>query len=113
MVNLNGLRETFTERGGQLYWKVSPNRRIRVGSLAGTTNGRGYRQVKVDGSIILVHRIIWAFYHDVLLPREAVIHHINGVRDDNRITNLRLVSGWENNQKPARGWCLHRDDTGQ
>ena len=40
------------------------------------------------------HRVIWAIYNGEW-PADQ-IDHINGVRNDNRIVNLRVVSGTEN-----------------
>ena len=63
------------------------------------------------------HRIAWAIHHGVdpssppecgTDPRNMVIDHINRVRDDNRIENLRLVSTWENNlNRTSRGECAY------
>jgi hypothetical protein len=52
----------------------------------------GYRAVLVDGRTIQEHR--WVMEQEIgreLLPVESV-HHVNGVRDDNRIGNLELWS---------------------
>jgi hypothetical protein len=37
------------------------------------------------------HQVIWAMYHGEWA--ESTIDHINGIRDDNRIVNLRLADG--------------------
>lgn len=74
----------------------------RAGTKAGTINGRGYRQVGVNGKLYLLHRLIWIYVNGDA-PFEE-IDHINGVRDDNRITNLRTATRSSNmqNQRAAR-----------
>lgn len=62
----------------------------RVGTIAGTPKGNGYRMLSVAGHRCLAHRLAW-FYMYGVWP-EQHIDHINGCRDDNRIVNLRDVS---------------------
>lgn len=42
-----------------------------------------------------VHRLIWEHVHGPI-PPGMQINHINGVKDDNRIANLELVTPSEN-----------------
>ena len=44
------------------------------------------------------HRKIWEFYNGPI-PDGLVIDHINGIRHDNRLSNLQLVTTSQNNQK--------------
>jgi len=49
---------------------------------------RGYIRGRVNGKLYMAHRIIWKMVHGTE-PQE--IDHINGVKTDNRIENLRAV----------------------
>lgn len=62
----------------------------RAGERAGRLNQLGYRQIGIDGARFQEHRLAWLYVTgDWPL---AFIDHINGVRDDNRFSNLRDVS---------------------
>ncbi len=44
-----------------------------------------------DGCV-LEHRYVWEQFNGRLLKTNEVVHHINGVRDDNRIENLIVLT---------------------
>lgn len=61
----------------------------------GGNNGHGYIRIGLNGKYYLVHRIIMlAFYGEC--PPNKETDHINRVRHDNRLCNLRYVSRSEN-----------------
>lgn len=81
---------------GHLTWKVARGHR-RVGDRAGGIDiTKGYRSVRVLGKAYKEHRLIWLWYTGSF-PKDHM-DHINGVRDDNRIANLRECTNQENSQ---------------
>ncbi len=63
------------------------------GKLAGNVGPLGYRRVNIANKFYTVHRLVWLMTHG---EWPESIDHINGVRDDNRLANLRAVSAAEN-----------------
>ena len=74
-----------TSRGGEL-----------AGAIAGCPVWTGYTKICVDKTNYLAHRLAW-FYVYGDFPSEE-IDHINGVRTDNFIKNLRHVSSRVNKE---------------
>lgn len=50
-----------------------------------------YESTTMDRKTILKHRKIWIEKHGEI-PKNKVIHHINGNKKDNRIENLECIS---------------------
>ena len=79
---------------GVITWRISPRYGIADGSIAGSVIKRGYITVTFLGFNVTAHRLAWLLHHGVWPAR--VIDHINRVKTDNRICNLRDVSQAEN-----------------
>ena len=66
----------------------------------GRQTSRGYVVCYVDGKQKSVHRVIWELFNGPI-PNGMEIDHINGIRDDNRIENLRLATKSQNQYNTA------------
>jgi hypothetical protein len=75
------------------------------GGVCKRISEKGYVKIVVDGIIYLAHRLAWLYVHGAW-PNEE-IDHINGIRHDNRLCNLREASRSENAQNQG----LHRNNT--
>lgn len=59
--------------------------------------GAGYVQVRTEKGYEYEHRVAWEAVHGPIPPGYHV-HHVNHVRDDNRLENLELVLGRRHNR---------------
>lgn len=74
---------------GNLIRKIARSARACIGDVAGTLRPDGYRHIGIAGKLYQAHQLVW-FWHHGEWPRKD-LDHINRVRDDNRIENLRDV----------------------
>ena len=95
----------YNPETGVLLWRVDRGQRVKAGDIAGSINHDGYRKILVRPRVYLAHRVAWALVSDQWPDGE--IDHINGLRDDNRIANLRVVSRSVN----CRNMALRRTNT--
>lgn len=93
-------RLDYNPQTGELTWKVLRNSK-RIGAVARAIDVNGYVQVNIAGTMVKGHRLAW-FLHYGQWP-EGQIDHLNGIRDDNHIANLRCVSHQVNAQNQRNG----------
>ena len=73
---------------GNFYWKESRGR-IKTGDLAGWYC-KGYLCITINKVRYRSARLVWLYVHGQWPEHE--MDHINRVRDDNRLSNLRDVT---------------------
>lgn len=98
-------RKHFQSNSTYLAWNS-----LWPGKVAGSENGKGYVRIFVFGRRYLAHRLAWLWATGEL-PRKQ-IDHINRVRNDNRIENLRQVSVLQNAQNKSRSLANKSGATG-
>lgn len=76
-------------------WKNFKN--VGIGDVAGGLGNSGYYQVRVNGRLTLVHRVIWEMSNG-RIPDGMFIDHIDQDKLNNKLYNLRLVTKAGNNQ---------------
>ena len=74
---------------GLLVRKVRLNN-SKAGTVVGSMDGHGYLCTQINGKHHKIHRIVYCMHHGYFPENE--IDHINRIRHDNRIENLREVS---------------------
>lgn len=76
----------------------------RAGSIVGSISKDGYIEIGLEGRGFMAQRLAWLYVHGQWPVHQ--IDHRNGIRDDNRISNLRDVVPYvnaQNKRKPQRG----------
>jgi hypothetical protein len=86
------LHELLEYRDGQLFWKVTRGRQ-KAGSCAGYIQTNGRRYLRINGKLMLEHRVIWMMQHGEV---PEFLDHIDGNPQNNRIENLRPATKQQN-----------------
>lgn len=96
--SVSRLRELliYDHETGIFIWRPKVRGRACEGGIAGVLRPNGYRQIAVDKRLYMAHRIAWAMHYGCWPINQ--IDHKNGIRDDNRISNLREATRSEQMQ---------------
>ena len=91
MITQDRLKELleYDSNTGAFVWNKTNSNRAKKGSAAGYKDYCGYTAIKVENKQMKAHRLAWLYVYGVM-PTYS-IDHINGIRSDNRIENLRDV----------------------
>ena len=86
---------SYNEETGVFTWrKLHKGLKASSNLVAGTKHNAGYVTINIDRKLILAHRLAWFYVHGEWPPH--FVDHINRVRNDNRIANLRLANKKQN-----------------
>ena len=77
----------YDESSGEFRHKVTKSSNARAGDIAGSLNNLGYRETNINGTVYLVHRLIW-LYKTGKFP-DKTIDHKDCDRSNNKWENLR------------------------
>lgn len=83
---------SYDKNTGIFTWGENNPKNPKKGKTAGFRKD-GYINIEVHGKAIRAHRLAWFSVHNEI-PNE--IDHINGIRSDNRISNLRKSTRHQN-----------------
>lgn len=80
------------------FTRIKRSRGVTLnGEVAGSLHAtRGYWRIRVRGKCYAAHRLAWLYVYGVWPTKE--IDHINRIKTDNRIANLRELTTAENQQ---------------
>lgn len=98
----------YDEDTGIFRWKVGRSGTKGIGSIAGTRKD-GYIQIGINWVLYRAHRLAW-FYVWHRWPTKF-IDHIDGIKDNNAISNLREATKQENMQNTKKPWSNNKSDS--
>ena len=91
---------TYDPATGHFTWKQRAAKCIQIGDTAGNTNKTGYVTIGLCKKVYKAHRLAWLYMHGSWPA--GLIDHINGVKSDNRLFNLRVVDETGNSENVRR-----------
>ena len=78
----------YNKLTGHFYWLYDNKRNgIKASTKAGTINSDGYIMITIDCKLYYAHRLAWLYTYGYF--PEHQIDHINKIKHDNKIENLR------------------------
>ena len=91
----------YNEHTGFFTNKISRGR-VSSGELAGTIDGGGYVQIKIDDVIHFGHRLALMYKGIDISESNLVIDHKNHIRHDNRYSNIQILMQSDNSRNRSR-----------
>ena len=79
----------FYYRDGDLYWRVPPAITVDISKPAGSVNGGGFREVRINKNRYRVDLLVWIYFNGAV-PDGFVIKHKDENKLNSRVENLKL-----------------------
>ena len=92
---------TYDRETGIIKWRKRFNPKQRADLVAGSRSGDGYTRISINDKPYLAHRIAMLLAYG-FCGDKLEVDHINHIRDDNRLANLRFVTRLGNNRNLSR-----------
>jgi hypothetical protein len=121
MMTQNELKEylNYNPDTGIFVWKKCYNKKLnKIGTIAGGINNKGYHRIQINNKSYSSHRLAYIYINGEI-PNKLCIDHINGIKTDNRICNLRLATVKQNafnvkkrinNKSGHKGVCWNKKE---
>lgn len=104
MTTLAELKDRFNydPATGIFTWRNPISKKCRAGEVVGSINKNGYLRLTFNGKRFPLHRMAWLYVYGSI--PNGMVDHINGIKTDNRISNLRIANKSQNaqNMRKAR-----------
>jgi len=105
MIDYSRLIEKISyDKDTGIFTRAKSCKGSKLGRILGSKTSNGYLTISFESKHYYAHRLAW-FYVYKKFP-DGMIDHINSMRTDNRIENLRIVQPYENLQNSK----LHKDN---
>jgi len=83
----------FYYKDGELYWRRKPAITVDISKPAGSVNGGGFREIRINSKRYRTDMLIWIYHNDVLDDESKYTKKLVHLDDDklnSRIENLAL-----------------------
>lgn len=94
----------FTCYDDGTIWSNKSNR------FVGCLDSLGYVRIQVNGKKVLAHRLIAMAFLGLDLESEMTVDHKNGIKSDNRVCNLEIVTLAENITRARRKYYVSKEE---
>ncbi len=92
----------YNPETGRLYWgrcfMAGKHTRIKGQPVTMRSDSDGYLTFRALGKVYKASYVIWEKYHGTKVPDGMIIDHIDGMKWNNKIDNLRIATLSQNQQ---------------